>query len=140
MSNLFVTSYSGSTQFSKIYRALTTVGVAVVLIAALLFAFNRTSLAASTETTISQRIQNTVLTSNTTVTGTYGEILTATIRFTVTNNTVLTGPVLLSARFPGVAAAPNSQLGFRFHGYQNPIAVGGGTPVLIPTGFVSTTS
>lgn len=111
------------------------------LIGALLFAFKGSSLAAPSETTLGQRIQNAAgTTSSTNITGTYGEVLTVTMRFTVTNGTVLTGPIQLTTRFPGVTGTANNQLGFRFLSYQGPITAATGTPPINFTGFVSSTS
>ena len=111
------------------------------LIGALLFAFKGSSLAAPSETTLGQRIQNAAgTTSGTNITGTYGEALTVTMRFTVTGGTVLTGPIQLTTRFAGVTGTANNQLGFRFLGYQGPITAATGTPPINFTGFVSSTS
>jgi uncharacterized repeat protein (TIGR01451 family) len=101
--------------------------LALVLIPALLFTFSSRTLAAPSDTAISQRIQNTV-TSGTTITGTYGEILTATMRFTVTAGTMLTGPITITTRFNGYT--PANQLGFRYLSQQGAITAALGTPVL----------
>jgi uncharacterized repeat protein (TIGR01451 family)/fimbrial isopeptide formation D2 family protein len=62
------------------------------------------------------------------------------MRFTITNSTVLTGPITLTTRFAGVVVTPNNQLGFRFLGYQGPLTVAGGTPPLAVSNFLSSTS
>ena len=121
-------------------RLLLSLGLSLIMVWTLLFAFSRRTLAAPTDTTISQRVQNSVITSTSAVTGTYGEALTVTLRFTVTASTVLTGPVYLSAQFPGVTEPLTDQLGFRFISYTNPIGTGGIETQLIPAGFVSATS
>ncbi len=122
---------------SLINRSLwLTVLLALGLIAALLFAFSARTLAVASETTISQRIQNTGSTSTGTITGTYGEALTVTMRFTITTGTVLTGPITLGTRF--ATFTPANQLGFRFLGYQGPITAAEGTPDLV-VNFVSNT-
>jgi uncharacterized repeat protein (TIGR01451 family) len=134
---------SSSVSFNKIYRVLACLGLVLILIPALLFTFSSRTLAASklaapSDTTISQRIQNTV-TSGTTITGTYGEILTATMRFTVTAGTMLTGPITITTRFNGYT--PANQLGFRFLGQQGAIAdttVAPGTPALATNSFTYT--
>ncbi len=114
--------------------------LALGLIAALLFIFSARTIAAPSETTITQRVQNSVLTSGSSLTGTYGEVLTVTMRFTVTNGTILTGPITLTTRFAGVVITPNTQLGFRFLGYQDPVVIAGGAPPLTVTSFTSSTS
>ncbi|CAG0929307.1 hypothetical protein TFLX_01243 [Thermoflexales bacterium] len=113
---------------------------ALGLIAALLFIFSARTIASPSETTISQRFQNSGITGAPATYGTYGEVLTVTMRFTVTNNTVLTGPITITTRFAGVVLTPNNQLGFRFLGYQDPVVVGGGAPPLAVTSFTSSTS
>lgn len=113
--------------------------LAASLIAALFFVFSLRTLAAPSETTISQRVQNSLVTSSSAVTGTYGEAVTVTLRFTVTTNTVLTGPITVTTRFAGVNGTPNTQLGFRFLGYQGPVTAAVGTPALAVNTFLSST-
>ncbi|NTU64407.1 MAG: hypothetical protein HGB05_13665, partial [Chloroflexi bacterium] len=114
--------------------------LALGLIAALLFVFSARTIAAPNETTISQRVQNSVLTSASAVTGTYGEALTVTMLFTVTANTTLTGPVTLTTRFAGVLATPSTQLGFRYVDYQGPTTVTVDTLPLSVVNFVTSTT
>ena len=120
-------------------RLLLSLGLSLIMVWTLLFAFSRRTLAAPSETTLTQRAQNSALVTGSTITGTYGELLTVTLRFTVTANTVLTGPVRLTTQFPGVTTTANNQLGFRFISYTNPITISGVTPLTL-TDFMSKTS
>jgi uncharacterized repeat protein (TIGR01451 family)/fimbrial isopeptide formation D2 family protein len=122
-------------------RIFSVMALACGLIGALLFAFRSSSIAAPNATTLNQRIQNAAgTTSSTTITGTYGEALTTTMRFTITDGTVMTGPIRLTTRFAGVTGVANTQLGFRFLDYQGPFTAAAGTPPLNLTSFVSSTS
>ncbi len=112
--------------------------LALLLIAVLLFAFNAPTIAAPIDTTIGQRIQNSALTSGSTVTATYGEVLSVTMRFTVTAGTFLPGPITVTTRFAGWTT-PNNQYGYRFLGYQGPMTVATGSPDLTGVNFVSNT-
>ena len=117
-----------------------TLGVTWVLLTVTLLLLNAPRLlAAPSGTTISQRIQNSVLTSGSSVTATYGEALTATMRFTVTAGTYLTGPVTVTTRFFGWTI-PNATYGYRFLGYQGPLTVAVGSPDLTGVSFVSNTT
>lgn len=141
MSNLSPSHLEVRTQVrtsSLVNRSLwLTLVLALGLIAALFFVFSARTLAVPSETTITQRVQNTGSTSTGTITGTYGEVLTVTMRFTVTTGTVLTGPITLGTRF--ATFTPTNQLGFRFLGYQGPITAAAGTPDLPVVNFVSNT-
>lgn len=116
-------------------RMLITLGIALAFLAILLSISAPQLLALPSETLISQRAQTETQAGNTSVSATYGEIVTVTLRFTITTGTVLTGPVEVATRF----TAPGGQLGLRFLGYQGPIGAGGSEPALVPTSFVSPT-
>ena len=116
-------------------RLLVTLGVSFVFLVAAWLVFSAPRLLAlPSETTISQSVQTATQVGNNSY-ATYGEVVTVTLRFTITTGTVLTGPVEIGTRF----TAPVTQLGLRFLGYQNPSGAGGTEPVLVPTSFVSPT-
>ena len=124
--------------------------LAVLMLGVWLVALNGVSRAgpalapeAASETRLSQCIQNSwgsrSCSSSSPVTGTYGELFTVTLRFTITADTVLTGPVSLQAGFNSITttAAYSNRLGLRFLGYQGPYTSTDGTPPLTVTVFSS---
>jgi uncharacterized repeat protein (TIGR01451 family)/fimbrial isopeptide formation D2 family protein len=113
---------------------LIALGMSLIFLAAVLVLCAPRLLALPSETTISQRAQTATQTGATSLSTTYGEIVTVTLRFTITTGTSLTGPVEIGTRF----TAPGSQLGLRFLGYQGPTGIGA-EPPLIPTSFTSPT-
>lgn len=128
-----------SAAISRTQRLGLTLGLTVALVAMILLVLGVAPLlAAPGDTRISQRIQNSMLTTGTSVTATYGEALTVTMRFTVTAGTYLTGPITVATRFSGWSA-PNAVYGYRFLGYQGPLTVAAGTPDLTGVNFVSNT-
>jgi uncharacterized repeat protein (TIGR01451 family)/fimbrial isopeptide formation D2 family protein len=143
MSDLNTSQYPAAPAYSQMGRSRRlgiTLGATLVLLTVTLLLLNAPRLfALPSETTISQRIQNSVLTSGSAVTATYGEALTVTMRFTVTAGTYLTGPITVTTRFAGWTT-PNATYGYRFLGYQGPMTVSEGTPDLTGVNFVSNTT